>query len=325
MSELENNTDPDSNDDEKGEKNFNDRRRNAYDTYPLLSPHAAAFLGLIGGFFLYQFVGGMLTIAVFGFDIEHAPIDSFRLMTIAVQILFMLLPALLLARWIYGDVSDIISIKIPRWQELVLFSVGIIILAPLLQSYLYIQSFFIDQLAATSAFANSIKEVLDSLNELVEQTYNNLLTADSIPELMFVAVVVAAIPALCEEVMFRGYIQRSFELKMTPFRAALLTAVFFGLFHFNPYGLLPLILLGLYFGFAAYMSKSLVVPILLHFLNNFAAVTLFYALGEEEVISTESLNSAGLESNIFLFFVLTAIFTIIVLVIKKYYSKLSIQ
>lgn len=325
MSELQNNPDPEEQENQKKNQNFNGDRNSIYDIYPLISPYAAALLGLIGGFVLYQFVGGLLTIAIFGLDIDHAPVNSLRLMTMASQILFMLLPALVFAKWIYGDVSDIVLTKIPNWVEITLFSVGIIILTPLLQSYLYVQSFLIEHFAASYSFVNSFKEFFDSLNELVEKTYNNLLKANSLPEMLFVIIIVAAIPALCEEVMFRGYIQRSFEFKMKPFRAALITAIFFGLFHFNPYGLLPLIALGLYFGFASYMSKSLIIPIFLHFLNNFVAVTLFFIFGEEEVISTASVDSVGLGSNIFLFFTLTVIFTIIVFVIKKHYSKLKTE
>jgi hypothetical protein len=47
----------------------NDNRRSVHDTFPLISPIAAAFLGLIGGFFLYQFVGGLVTLVIFGFYI----------------------------------------------------------------------------------------------------------------------------------------------------------------------------------------------------------------------------------------------------------------
>ena len=304
---------------------FNNNRRSVHDTYPLISPIAAAFLGLIGGFFLYQFIGGILTLLIFDFDIDNAPVNSLRLMAMAGQILFILLPALLFAKWIYGDVSDIISIKMPKWIELALFSAGIIILTPLLQSYLYIQNFFIEQLAANSEMVKSVKSFFDSLNELVEKTYGNMLKADSVPEMFLVILIIAVVPAVSEEVMFRGYIQKSFEFRIKPFWAALITAIFFGIYHFNPYGLLPLIALGFYFGFAAYISKSLIVPMFLHFLNNFGAIMLYYIIGDDELISTNVTDSAGLESSITLFFILGLLFTIIILVIKKYYSKFKIN
>jgi len=321
MPDLENNSNQEN---PETPQDFNNNRRSIHDTYPLISPIAAAFLGLIGGFFLYQFIGGILTLVIFGYDMDNAPVNSLRLMTMAGQILFILLPALLFAKWIYGDVSDIISIKMPKWIELTLFSAGIIILTPLLQSYLYIQNFFIEQLAANSEMVNSVKSFFDALNELVEKTYGNMLKADSVPEMFLVILIIAVVPAVSEEVMFRGYIQKSFEFRIKPLWAALITAIFFGLYHFNPYGLLPLIALGFYFGFAAYISKSLIVPIFLHFLNNFGAIMLYYIIGDDELISTNVTDAAGLESNITLFFILSLLFTIIILVIKKYYSKIKV-
>jgi len=322
MSDLENNANPEDQKDSKNQTETNRNRKSIHDIYPLISPVAAAFLGLIGGFFLYQFIGGMLTLVIFGFDLESAPVNSLRLLTVAGQVLFILLPALLFAKWIYGDVSDIILLKLPQYMELTLFSIGIIILIPLLQSYLYIQNYFIEYLAANSEMVNSFKNLFDSLNELVDKTYGNLLMADSIPEMFLVIIVIAIVPSVCEEVMFRGYIQRSFEFKMKPIWAILITAIFFGVYHFNPYGLFPLIVLGFYFGFAAYISKSLIVPIFLHFLNNFGAVILYFIIGDDELISTDVTDSAGLESNIFLFLLLALLFTIVIFVIKKYYLKI---
>lgn len=299
-----------------------ERLKRAREIYPLLSPVAAGFLGLIGGFFLYQFVGGTLTLLVFGFDLKNASVDGLRLMTMAGQILFMLLPALLFARLIYGDVSDVISVKIPNWMEVGLFSAGIVVLTPLLQSYLYIQNYFVEKLAADFGFVNSVKVFFDSLNKMVEETYGNLLAANNLPEMVLVVFTIAVVPAICEEVMFRGYIQRSFQFKFSPFRAALITAIFFGLFHFNPYGLLPLTAIGLYLGFAAYLSESLIIPIVIHFLNNFAAVLLYFIIGNDELIKSDVMDVDGLKSSIFIFIMLTLLFVIVIFTIKKYYSKI---
>ena len=295
--------------------------------YPLVAPIAAAFLGLIGGFILYQFAGGLLTLLIFGFDIEAAPVNGLRLMTMAGQILFILLPALLFAKWIYGNISEVISIKLPKWKEIVFFTAGIIILTPLLQSYLYIQNYLIEQWAADSEFISSVKSILDSLNELIEKTFGNLLSADNIPEMLLVVLVVSIVPAISEEVMFRGYIQRSFEFKLKPFWAALITAVFFSLFHFNPYGILPLAALGLYFGFAAYMSKSLVIPIFLHFLNNFFAVMLYFIVGEDELLTGTVTGAEALNSHIIFFSVLAGLFLFLAYFIRNYYltKKITLE
>ena len=140
-----------------------------------VSPVAAAFIGLAGAFFLYQIVGSLLTVLILGMDLESVPVNSLRLMTMAGQILFIMLPALLFAKWIYSDVGKIIRIRKPDLKELGLFTIGIVVLTPLLQSYLYIQNYYLEIFAKNSSFINSVKSFFDSLNEMVEKTYSNLL------------------------------------------------------------------------------------------------------------------------------------------------------
>jgi membrane protease YdiL (CAAX protease family) len=296
-----------------------------YSPYPLISPVAAALLGLIGGFILYQFVGGLMTLLIFGFDLEAAPVNGLRFMTIIGQILFIFLPALFFSKWIYGDISKIISIKIPHWKELLLFILGIVILTPLLQSYLYIQNFFVEKLAEISPFVNSIKYLLDTLNELIEKTFGNLIRADNFAEVLLVIIIISVVPAICEEVMFRGYIQRSFGFKYKAHIAALLTALFFALYHFNPYGLIPLAIIGFYLGFAAYSSQSLFIPIVLHFLNNFFAVMFYFIFGDDELFKSDVTDIESLNANVIYFFLLLIMFTAVIFLIKNYYKKRIIE
>jgi uncharacterized protein len=288
---------------------------------PVISPILAAFIGLVGGFILYQFVGGLLTIIIIGFDLEAASVPELRLLTMAGQILFILLPALLFAKWFYNDVGKIIRANSASFKEIGLFSLGIIILTPLMQAYLHIQNHFIYILAENSAFVNALKSFFDTMNEMVEKTYGNLLRADSVFEMAFVFFIVAIIPAVSEEVMFRGYVQKSFELKMTPFRAIMITAIFFGLYHFNPYGIVPLILLGVFFGYAAYKTNSIIVPMVLHFLNNFIAVGLFYIIGDDELIETKVQPSSDLGNYLSIFLGLCLLFAGLIYLINKFYER----
>jgi len=287
-----------------------------------ISPVAAAFIGLAGGFLLYQIVGGFLTILIFGMNLEAVPVNDMRLMTMAGQVLFILLPALLFAKWIYTDVDKIIRIRKPKLIEAGLFTLGMIIITPLLQVYLYIQNYFFEILAKNSSFFNSAKSFFDMLNDMVEKTYKNLLEASGTFELLLVILVIAIVPAISEEAMFRGFIQRSFELKYRKFIAAGVTALFFSLFHANPYGLIPLFALGFFFGFAAYKSKTLLIPMFLHFLNNFSAIILYHTIGDEELIkSAPDANQDELSSYIMMFFVLSILFAALIILINKYYLK----
>lgn len=292
-----------------------------------IPPVGAAFLGLIVGFFLYQIVGALLTVLIFGLDLESVPVNGLRLMTMAGQILFILLPALLFAKWIYSDVGKIIRIRKTTWQEMGLFTIGIIILTPLLQTFLYIQNFFLDEWAKNSVFVNTLKTFFDKLNELVEKTYGNLLSASNIFEITLVVLVVAVVPAISEEAMFRGFVQRSFELKLKPYLAIFITAIFFSGYHFNPYGFIPLFILGAYFGFAAYKSRTLIVPVVLHFLNNFSAVLIYHISGDDELLKSDVTTSSDeLASYVLLLAGLTLVFVFLVYLINKFYaSKLLLK
>lgn len=288
---------------------------------PRIHPIAAAIIGLAGGFLLYQLVGGVLTLLIFGFDLKNAPVNSLRLMTIAGEILFILLPALVFSKIFYEDVGHIIRFKFPRIEEIFLFLIGMAVLTPLIQYYLSIQSYLINVWSANSTFIHTIRTLLDKLNKMVDQTYSSLLSTKSILEGLLVIIVVSVVPAICEEVMFRGFIQKSFELKIKPIWAAIITAIFFGIYHFNPYGLIPLIALGLYFGYAAYMSNSIFVPMSLHFVNNFLAVIFFFIFGDDDVINSRIDKDFNLSSTLLIFTGLLILFFGVIYFIRRYYKQ----
>ena len=62
-------------------------------------------------------------------------------------------------------------------------------------------------------------------------------------------------------------------------RAAVLAGVVFGLYHLNPLNVVPLIVLGVYFGFLAYRTESLSLALAAHFFNNFLACAAAYYHG----------------------------------------------
>lgn len=290
--------------------------------FSTLPPITAAFIALVGIFLLYQIGGAFLTIAVFGLNIEKADVNAVRMLTMGGQILLMLLPTLLLARLVYGDrISFILRVRFPSLKEIGIFSAGLILLTPLLQNFLYIQNFILQKIAAVSPFVKNIMNMLDQLDKLVEKTYGNLLTSHSAFESLFIVFVVAVIPALCEETLFRGFVQKSFEQKLNPFWSILITAVFFGMYHFNPYGLFALISLGAYFGFAAYTSNSIFIPIVLHFLNNLVAVLAFIILGSDELINTAAAKNDHIIPQLFSFAMFATLFFAYIFYVKKNYHK----
>lgn len=305
------------------ENNSDEPSGDKYKNIPTMSPNKAAILGLIAVFFIFQFGGGLLAISVFGFDLNNADMNLMRLLTIGSQILFILFPAILFSKLVFEDVTSVIRFRMPNPKEVGLFSIGLLLLVPLLQNYLNIQNYVLQELSKNSPFFLGIKNFLDNLDKLVEESYLQLLTANNLFEYILVIFTVSITPAICEEVFFRGFVQKSFEFKQKPFTAILLTSIFFGLYHFNPYGLLPLIVLGIYLGFAVYKSNSIVVPVILHFLNNFIAILAFFIFGEEELLQSNFVDPETINSHLISFTLLLLFFIVFVFYINKNYLKLT--
>ncbi|TNE45170.1 MAG: CPBP family intramembrane metalloprotease [Deltaproteobacteria bacterium] len=81
-------------------------------------------------------------------------------------------------------------------------------------------------------------------------------------------------PGICEEILFRGFIQSALLKKMRPTAAIVITAFLFGAYHLSIYRLLPTTLLGIMLGWICYRSGSIIPAILVHALNNAMALFL---------------------------------------------------
>jgi membrane protease YdiL (CAAX protease family) len=292
--------------------------------YSTMPPAKAAMYGLIIVFFLFQFGGGLLYLLIFGADLSNANVNALRLFNVAGQMVFILVPAIVLAKLVYVEnISQILRIKRPSNKEIVAYIAGLIILIPLLQSFLYVQNYIFQQLAENFVVFESIKNFADGLDKMMEGTFGLLLNTNSIPEMLLVIFVVTIVPAVCEEVFFRGFVQKSFEVSIKPIWAILITSVSFALYHFNPYGLLALVILASYLGFAAYQSKSIVVPIILHFINNFVSVITYFIWGTDELINTNAVNAEEFVLHLGSFTFLTVLFFLFLFYLRKNYYRIQ--
>lgn len=85
---------------------------------------------------------------------------------------------------------------------------------------------------------------------------------------------IALVPSVCEELLFRGYLFRSFERTFKTTAAIVLSGLLFGLFHLQIANLLPLATLGVLLAFVTWVSNSLWPAILAHLINNAGGVLL---------------------------------------------------
>lgn len=237
-------------------------------------PVRFAVWSLIGLFFLYQLVGGGLTMLIIGGEIDQENVHLARLVTMISQFLFLLVPTVLLAQRQHGNLSQVFRWRIPSFTETFLSVVGMIALMQIGEFYLYFQNMI--------PLPESIAPFLDQMKRVIEETFKILIVARSVPELLFVMTVAALTPAICEELMFRGLIQKNFTLSGGNVKGFILAGTIFGLYHMNPFWLLPLMALGVYFSFIQYRSQTLILPIIAHFMNNAAATVSVYVFGSTE-------------------------------------------
>lgn len=79
---------------------------------------------------------------------------------------------------------------------------------------------------------------------------------------------IGIVPAVCEEIMYRGYILRALEKSWGITAAILISGLVFGAYHLQPSNLLPLATLGVFLAYVTYISNSLIPAMVAHFVNN---------------------------------------------------------
>lgn len=104
--------------------------------------------------------------------------------------------------------------------------------------------------------------------------------------------IIGVLPAVGEELLFRGIVQRSLTRHINPHMAIWLAAFFFSAVHFQILGFVPRLLMGVAMGYLFFWSGNLWYPIIAHLTNNSMAVLL--AFGTQHGSVDPRLNDAGI-------------------------------
>ena len=130
-----------------------------------------------------------------------------------------------------------------------------------------------------------IEQILKRQEEAAAALTERFLQADNGWVLLINIGLMALLPALAEEVSFRGTLQQILaqgNLKGQIHIAIWATAFIFSAIHMQFYGFVPRMLMGAMFGYIFVWTGTLWVPILMHFTNNGLAVMAYYLIGENE-------------------------------------------
>ena len=123
---------------------------------------------------------------------------------------------------------------------------------------------------ALSGLESALRKMEDSAAGLTEVFFGDT----SIGGLILNLFMIALIPAIGEELVFRGVLFRIFQKWVRNIHVVIfITSILFSAMHLQFYGFIPRLFLGLLFGYLFWYSRSLWVPIIIHFINNGTAVT----------------------------------------------------
>jgi uncharacterized protein len=107
-----------------------------------------------------------------------------------------------------------------------------------------------------------------------------LIKSSGIGDLMLNIFILAVIPAIAEEMIFRGVLQQIlFRIFRSGHISIWITAILFSAVHFQFFGFLPRLILGLSFGYLFFWTGNLWLAILAHFINNIIPVIFLYFSG----------------------------------------------
>lgn len=128
---------------------------------------------------------------------------------------------------------------------------------------LYIGTYLL-MIAISSILSKCFPESLQNLNGSFDEIMNHSFIA--------VTIVIALMPAIGEELLFRGLTFGGLRVKYKLGWAIVISAIIFGLFHTSIVKLLPTAMLGACFAFIVYKTGSIYISMFLHFLNNFISI-----------------------------------------------------
>jgi uncharacterized protein len=137
-----------------------------------------------------------------------------------------------------------------------------------------------------SGFESLLRQLEDERNELTVR----MLDGKRIQDFFFNLFMVAVLPALGEEFIFRGFLQQILTKWWKNMHIAIFISAFlFSAIHLQFYGFFPRLLLGLFFGYLLFWSRNIWWSVWAHFVNNAVAVTLLFMSNSGQVSVPEIL------------------------------------
>ncbi len=240
------------------------------------------WLGLI--FVMFSLT--VLVIALITQGKQLSNINTLKWIQLLQTISLFLLPSLILAYlcakapWNWLQLDNKVDWKVLLW------AIGIMLVA---LPAINLMSHWNQQMVLPT-WLSGLEEWMKNKEAEAEWLTKQFMSATTVSALLANLFLMAVLPAVSEEITFRGVLQRllicrHFPNNTLPFREGIgvgshlaiwLTAIIFSAIHMQFYGFIPRMLMGALFGYMMIWSGTLWIPMLMHFVNNAAAVILHY-------------------------------------------------
>jgi membrane protease YdiL (CAAX protease family) len=240
-------------------------------------------------------------------------LDSLNLMQTISAIGTFILPAFLLALLMSENTFEFLKLnRAAAFNSFLLVSIMVLAMLP-----------FINWLAELNgrmvlpSFLHGIEQWMRKSEDDNAELTKYFLDMHTRKAVIFNIIMIGLIPAIGEELLFRGVIQKLFlEWTRNKHAAIFITAALFSAMHLQFYGFIPRMLLGVLFGYLLVWSGSLWLPILGHFVNNASAVIFIYLFRNE--LSKIDPDKIGTQTNDWLATLISCILIIgIMLTVKR--------
>ena len=131
---------------------------------------------------------------------------------------------------------------------------------------------------------------------------------------------IGLVPSICEEIMYRGYVQRSLEKSWGIWTAIIISGFIFGAYHLQITRILPRAALGILFAYITYVSNSLIPAMVAHLVNNGGQVilsTIYPEMLNQELTTDTDLPWAGILIGVVL------LITLLSILHKRFFANVS--
>jgi membrane protease YdiL (CAAX protease family) len=203
-----------------------------------------------------------------------------------------IIPPFIIAWFLHGDPAEFLQYrKRPDFTSIIFVTAIIIFSNPLINWLTEINSKL-----SLPEWMNSIEVWMQNSENQANQITKAFLSTTSITTLLSNIVMIGVLPAIGEELLFRGIVQQLLKRKFGNAHAAIwISAAIFSALHMQFFGFLPRLVLGAMFGYMLEWSGTLWLPIIAHFVNNTISVIAYYLM-QQGSIGTD-IDKAGTSSD----------------------------